>query len=118
VHLPAVIQPGLVVTDILQKVIAGVLVYPVRFQEKAVALEEIVHLALVEAGAFLQADELRLTEVKGLLFVILNDDVELQVVCGERGNLAFVNPLVSAEKTGYPSLKREAAALVPVANSI
>src|SRR6202022_719115 len=114
-HLPTVIDARLVVTDILQQLVASVVVNPISFiQKQIVPLKKVVHLTLVQIGIAANAYELCLADIEDLLLIILDNDVELQIVCCECGNLVFIDPFVSAKQISYPSLKREAATLLVV----
>jgi hypothetical protein len=79
-----------------------------------VPLKKVVHLTLVQIGIAANAYELCLADIEDLLLIILDNDVELQIVCCECGDLVFIDPFVSAKQISYPSLKREAATLLVV----
>jgi hypothetical protein len=50
-HLPSVIQPGFIVTYVLQQIVTRVIVDPIRLvEQQPVALKEVVHLAFIQLG--------------------------------------------------------------------
>src|SRR4051794_18480990 len=97
-HLPSVIQSAFIVAHVLQQIVTGVIVDPIRLiEEKAMALKKVVYLAFIQLRILIEAHELGLAEIKNLLLIILDDHVELQIVGRERYYFIFINALVSAK---------------------